>query len=187
MRWEDLFDDLEARFEEQERAEAESDLVDLVRAERDRISFIDRLRAHQNANIALDLRDGSNRRGVVLDVGKDWVLLRVRAGGSGRESDLLVPVAAVVSAGGLSQLSLEAGQSVGRRLRLGSVLRGLARDRAGVALDFWPTGHLDGTVDRVGADHLDLAVHPPDVVRRAGEVRQMRTVPFQVLAAVLVR
>lgn len=186
MRWEELFDDLEARFDEQERAEAESDLVDLVRGERDRISFVDRLRAHQDAYVALDLRDGSNRRGKVLDVGRDWVLLRVPAGGPGRESDLLVPVAAVVSAGGLSQLALEAG-SLGRRLRLGSVLRGLARDRTGVALYFWPTGHLDGTVDRVGADHLDLAVHPPDVGRRAGEVRQVRTVPFEALAAVLVR
>lgn len=42
MRWEELFDDLEARFEEQERAEAEADLVDLVRGERDRIAFVDR-------------------------------------------------------------------------------------------------------------------------------------------------
>lgn len=185
MRWEELFDDLEARFEEQERAEAEADLVDLVRGERDRIPFVDRLRAHQGASIALDLRDGSNRRGMVLDVGRDWVLVQVRAGA--RSSDLIVPLSAVVSAGGLSQLSLDAGESVGRRLRLNTVLRALVRDRAGVAIDFWPTGHLDGTIDRVGADHLDLAIHPPDVVRRPGEVRQVRTVPFQAMAAVLVR
>lgn len=93
----------------------------------------------------------------------------------------------MLSAGGLSQQSLDAGESVGRRLRLGSVLRGLARNRAAVAIDFWPMGHLDGTIDRVGADHLDLAVHPADVVRRAGEVRQMRTVPFQAVAALVVR
>ncbi len=187
MRWEELFDDLEARFEEQERAEAEADLVDLVRGERDRIAFVDRLRAHPEAWIALDLRDGSNRRGKVLDVGKDWVLLGTPAGSSMEQRDLLVPIAAVLSAGGLSQQSLDAGQSVGRRLRLGSVLRGLARNRAAVAIDFWPMGHLDGTIDRVGADHLDLAVHPADVVRRAGEVRQMRTVPFQAVAALVVR
>ncbi|GLY14880.1 hypothetical protein LWF15_04920 [Kineosporia rhizophila] len=183
MRWEELFDDLEGRFEEQERSEAESDLVDLVRGERDRIGFVDRLRAHRNACVTLDLRDGSSRRGTLLDVGKDWVLLRA----SGRESDLLVPVNAVTSAAGLSQLSLAAGESIGRRLRLNSVLRGLVRDRAGVAVDLWPTGHLDGTIDRVGADHLDLAIHPPDAMRRAREVRQVRTVPFEAVAVVAVR
>ncbi|GAB3246455.1 hypothetical protein [Kineosporia babensis] len=187
MRWEELFDDLEARFAEQEREEAEADLIGLVRAERERVSFVDRMRAHQGACLILDLRDGSSRRGTVLDVGKDWVLLRAPAGAAGRENDLLVPAESVVSAGGLSRFSLAAGESIGRRLRLNTVLRGLARDRSAVALDFWPSGHLDGTIDRVGADHLDLAVHPPDAVRRPGEVRQMRTVPFSALAAVLVR
>lgn len=67
------------------------------------------------------------------------------------------------------------------------MLRGLARDRTAVAIDFWPTGHLDGTIDQVGADHLDLAVHPPDVARRVGEVRQVRTIPFEAVAAISVR
>ncbi|MBT0774125.1 hypothetical protein KIH74_34590 [Kineosporia sp. J2-2] len=186
MRWKQLFDDLEARFEEQERAEAELDLVELVRAERDQITFSDRLRAHPGVVLTFDLRDGSNRRGTLLDVGRDWVLLRSPAA-AGRTADLLIPVEAVVSTGGLSQLSREGGKSVGRRLRLGSVLRGLASDRAAVGIDFWPTGHLDGTIDRVGADHLDLAMHPVDVARRAVEVRQVRTVPFQAMAAVMVR
>ncbi|GAA3591719.1 hypothetical protein GCM10022223_02890 [Kineosporia mesophila] len=180
MRWDELFDDLEARFDEQERAEAEADLVDLVRGERDRVTFTDRLRAHLGGVIALDLRDGSNRRGTVLEVGRDWVLLSDRTG-------LLVPVDAVVSAGGLSRQSLPEEGKVGCRLRLGTVLRGLSRDRAGVGIDFWPTGRLDGTIDRVGSDHLDLAVHPSDVARRVGEVRQVRTVPFQAMAAIRTR
>lgn len=63
MRWEELFDDIEAQFDEQERVAAATDLVDLVRGERDQVGVVDRLRAHVNAVLALDLRDGSNRRG----------------------------------------------------------------------------------------------------------------------------
>ncbi|GAB6901033.1 hypothetical protein JCM9957A_41230 [Kineosporia succinea] len=180
MRWEELFDDIEAQFDEQERVAAATDLVDLVRGERDQVGVVDRLRAHVNAVLALDLRDGSNRRGTLLDVGRDWLLLEGRSG-------LLVPTSAVLSVGGLSRQALKDEGKVGRRLRFGWVLRGLARDRTAVAIDFWPTGHLDGTIDQVGADHLDLAVHPPDVARRVGEVRQVRTIPFEAVAAISVR
>jgi len=186
MRWDELFDDLEARFEAQERAADEVDLVDLVRAERDRVTFVDRLRAHRGACIVLDLRDGRRYRGEVRDAGRDWVLMRVPGGGPGWEADLLVPVAAVVSAGELSAFSLAPGRAVARRLRLGSVLRGLARDRAGVTIGLCPDGRVDGTIDRVGADHLDLAVHPSDLVRRPGSVQQIRTLTFQALASVRV-
>lgn len=187
MRWRELFDDLEARFEQQERAEQEADLVDLVRGERDRVAFVDRLRAHLGAQVTLDLRDGKRHRGTVLDVGRDWVLLRIPGGGPAWEVDLLVPLAAVLTAGGMSPFSLAAGQAVARRLRLGSVLRGLARDRAGVTVSLWSGAQVDGTVDRVGADHLDLAVHPADVTRRAVHVQQVCTVPFQAVASVRVR
>jgi hypothetical protein len=43
---------------------------------------------------------------------------------------------------------------------------------------------LVGTIDAVGADHLDLAEHPEGVPRRRGNVTAMTTVPFQALVLV---
>jgi hypothetical protein len=43
---------------------------------------------------------------------------------------------------------------------------------------------LLGTIDAVGADHLDLAEHLEGVPRRRENVRAVTTVPFTALVAV---
>src|SRR6478736_106449 len=43
---------------------------------------------------------------------------------------------------------------------------------------------LLGTIDAVGADHLDLAEHPDGLPRRRENVRAVATVPFAALIAV---
>jgi hypothetical protein len=64
-------------------------------------------------------------------------------------------------------------------------LRGLARDRAPVQVVLDDGTALHGTIDRVGADYLELAEHPGDLHRRADAVRGVRTVVID--AVVLVR
>ena len=45
-------------------------------------------------------------------------------------------------------------------------------------------GVLDGTLDRVGGDFVDLALHGAGEVRRRGEVRAVTAVPLAAIAAV---
>ena len=45
-------------------------------------------------------------------------------------------------------------------------------------------GSLTGTLDRVGVDHVELAVHPTDVPRRSESVREVRAVVLDAVAVV---
>ena len=68
------------------------------------------------------------------------------------------------------------------RMTLGFVLRDLVRRRVGVAVHLRSGRSLTGTIDRAGADHLDIALHEPGAPRRASEVTGHRLVPFDALA-----
>jgi len=52
------------------------------------------------------------------------------------------------------------------------VLRDLARRRRTLQI-VTPGGPIAGTIDRVGKDHLDLAVHPADGWRRSSAVARV--------------
>jgi hypothetical protein len=172
VRWEWLFSDLEAQAEAEERASFEAEVGDLVRAERGALVLRDRLRAHVGLDVVLHLRRTGAVSGAVLDVGADWVLVRVAVA-----TDVLVPAHAVEGVSGLSRSAVCGGEErPARGLRLSAVLRGLAGDRAPVAMDLESGATLTGTVDRVGGDHLDLAIHALDEPRRPESVTGVRTV-----------
>ncbi|MFI7586670.1 hypothetical protein ACIB24_06295 [Spongisporangium articulatum] len=179
MRWDRLFDDLEARFEAEQRAEADGELAELIRAEYAGVSLVDRLRAQLGGRVGWWLREAATFDAELIELGKDWVLLR-RA-----QVELLVPLAAVVGLRGLARPASAGSGPLARRLAIGSVLRRLARDRVEVSMRLVGAGghgEVVGTIDRVGADHLDVAEHPSGTFRRADQVVQVRTVP---LAAVV--
>jgi hypothetical protein len=179
MRWQALFDDLEAQVEAAEAAELQAEVADRTRREVALLGLVDRLREGVGHPIALSVWGAGAVHGRLLDAGVDWLLLEESGG---RES--LVPLSAVLSVAGLGARSAVPGSDgeVGRRLDLRWALRGLARDRVGVAVVLRDGATLTGTLDRVGADHVDLAEHAPGEPRRAGAVRQVRTVPVTALA-----
>jgi hypothetical protein len=182
MRWERLFADLEARFEAAEGVIAEGQLTDLVRAERGQLTIQDRLRAHVGESLTWSVGSGAAPiEGELLDVGADWVLVR------GAHGEVLIPITAVQYISGLSRAAHPTTGEVARRLGLGVVLRGLSRDRAAVIVGLPGDQRLTGTIDRVGADHFDLAVHGDDVPRRSAAVRGVRCLLFQSIVSVAVR
>lgn len=176
MRWESLFEDLEAQIEADDRAARASEIVERTRAERATLTLLDRLLAHVGQQLAWQLVDGDMLPGQLLDVGADWVM--VESGG-----ECLVPLHAVAAVSGLSRMA-EPGQQPVRRLGLGVVLRGLSRDRSAVVVRIRGGRLVRGTLDRVGVDHVDLAVHAADEVRRAASVAAVQTVPFPAVISI---
>ncbi|MDX6199125.1 MAG: hypothetical protein QOJ79_2276 [Actinomycetota bacterium] len=179
MRWEALFGDLEAQAEALAAAELHAEVADRTRREQGLLRLVDRLREAEGHPLAVTVAGAGVVHGRLLDAGTDWLLL---AETGARE--LLVPLASVLGVTGIGVRTAVPGSEgeVGRRLDLRWALRGLARDRAGVAVVLRDGSTVSGTLDRVGADHVDLAEHPPGEARRAVAVRQVRVVPLDAIA-----
>ncbi|WP_066582612.1 hypothetical protein [Cellulomonas timonensis] len=173
MRWEALFADLEAQFAAHGAAELDAQVAELTRAERATVAIGDRLRAARGGVLSVRLRGGSTAEGQVLDAAPQWLLL----GAQGRQA--LIPLAAVVVVTGLGPYVAPSPGVVEGRLTLGHALRALARDRVLVQVEVDGT-ELTGRIERVGADHLDLAAGHGEAARRDGLV----AVPFAGLRAV---
>jgi hypothetical protein len=62
-------------------------------------------------------------------------------------------------------------------------LRGIVRDRSVVRLHLRDGVILDGTVDRVGGDFLELAMHAAGELRRRKEVREVMVVALAAVVA----
>jgi len=178
MRWEALFDDLEAQWSAQQAHQLEADVAQAVEWERAQILLVDRLRASVGMQLQLRLRGGSERSLLVHRVGADWV-----SGHAGAQS-LLIPVGAIVSVEALPSRVQSETTPARRLLGIGTPLRALARSREAVTVED-PGGELGhGVITRVGADHLDVSV--PGASATAGR-RQSRRRTIALASVVLVR
>ena len=180
MRWDRLFDDLEAQLGAEERRERDSEVADRTRRERASVELGARFAAAVGHVVRLRLVTGALVEGVLVDLGEDWLLLRPAAG---REA--VVPLTAVVGVFGLAPRA--SAERTARRFGFGYALRGLSRDRAHVALTDTSGQVVTGTIDGVGADFLDLAEHALGEDRRAENVRGRHTVPFRAVVLVEAR
>jgi hypothetical protein len=181
VRWEELFADLEREWDSLAGAERRAEIAERTRAEFARLRLLDRLRGSEGRRVGLVTRRGQQVDGVLTRVGADFVLLTTD------RRELLVPVAAIAAATGLAAASVaeqEAG-AVRARLGLGSVLRRIAADRSVVTVVGPEDTVRVGTVQRVGADFLELAEHPAEETPHPRNTRGVVLVPFA--AIVLVR
>jgi len=126
MRWDGLFEDLEAQLDAASAAELAAEVADRTRSERSLVELADRLVAHAGQPLAVHLAGGTTYEGVLLAVAQQWFVLR---------GPVLVSLAAVTTVSGLGSAAATTGRDgVRRRSSLASALRAVARDRSPVRL-----------------------------------------------------
>jgi hypothetical protein len=177
MRWDDLFADLEAQVEALQVAERDAEVAELIRLETSRLELARRLRPALGAALRVRCLGGMVLAGRLSAVGAGWFLLDEDGG---REA--FIATAAVVSVAGLGRLVGAPAAALDAGLGIGRALRGLARDRSVVRACLTDSTVLDGTVDRVGSDFVELAVHAAGEPRRREEVREVLVLPIGALA-----
>lgn len=189
MRWDNLFDDLEGQLEQELHAE-EIDLhAEEERLRLGRLSLRSRLAglSGQPGRGGGDVLRVALVSGETITIrpttfGRDWLAADLLDGAPGAQCVLpLAAIAAVILHHDQVAASLGAeSESAARlvdRIGLPFVLRDLCRRRKSLLLRT-PGGLVTGTIDRVGRDHVDVAVHEPGTLRRAGEVQHYRIVPL---------
>jgi hypothetical protein len=186
MRWDELFADLEGQLEHGLGAEEREAQVEEERLRVGRATLRDRIAAIGGETIRVRLVDGSQLEILPRTVGRDWVSGDL----VGTAAQVVLPlqaVAALLPTAAQVERSLEpvALGTVTDRIGLAFVLRDLARRRRTLQLTT-PGAVLSGTVDRVGKDHLDLAVHPADGWRRSSEVTRIEVLALTQLLLVRV-
>ena len=181
MRWKALFDDLEAQADALARSELDAEVRDRVRRETSLLRLSDRLAAAVGAPMAVQVAGGGVLHGRLQGSGVDWLLVEETGA-----REVLVPALALLSVSGAGPRAQapDSDGAVGKRLDLRWALRGLARDRAGLALVLRDGSTVGGTLDRVGVDFVELAEHGTGEARRAGAVLGLRRVPLEALALV---
>jgi hypothetical protein len=100
--------------------------------------------------------------------------------------EALIPLGAVLALWGLDSVTAvpRSEGAVAAGLGFGYALRGVARDRSGVTLYLSDGSTLTGTLDRVGADFVELAEHPAGEPRRRDTVRAVMTVPMSAIGVI---
>jgi hypothetical protein len=174
VRWEELFADLERQWQALAEEERQAEIADRTRAALAQVPLADRLRGSEGAEVRVLTRSGHQVDGTLARVGADFVLL------SQPRHECVLAVAAIAAVSGLraEAVSAQVAGPVRSRLGLGSVLRGVAADRSRVTLTVTGGPALTGTVQRVGADFLEVAEHGADDLARPDRVRRLTVVPF---------
>jgi len=174
VRWDRLFDDLEAQLRLEEVRDRDAETADRTRHERSQLDLQARLVSNVGtAHLGLRLPTAMVT-GRLVDVGPDWLLLEHH------DRATVVSLAAVRSMTGL-QPGARTPSVVARRFGLGAALRVVSRDRAVVELVDLEGTAVTGTIDVVGADHLQLAQHAADASRRKSNIVGRLLVPFWAL------
>lgn len=189
MRWDNLFDDLESQLEHELWAEdvdvrAEEERLRLGRMSmRDRLLSLHASLAGCEYSIRVDL-GGRQLKVAPSSFGKDWMAARL-IDDTSRRTQVVFPLGAVEgilldrtqSLASLAASPDEGAPKLSARLGLSFVLRDLSRRRCEVDIVLG-SSTFHGTIDRVGRDHCELAVHESGAPRRESSVAHYRMIPL---------
>lgn len=182
MRWEELFADMEAQLAHAGQRNAELEAVETARAELSQLALVQRLAAQKGAHVRVKVGHGDVIEGEISDLGAGWVALRDGA------VQHVIPLHQAVWWEGLSRrFASDFENTVLRRLGVGHVIRALSQSRARVRIHLvsqTPGAEVEGTIDTVGQDFLDVALHPDDQYRRGRTVTGIRTVGFSAISMI---
>lgn len=188
--WERFFEDLEDQLDSEWEAERAALDTEAERLRLARLTLRQRLVALADGAAApprLELAGDEVVEGALAAVGADWVALTP---GMRRTGAVLIPLAAVVAIGMphadvlRSARAEVAAPRLAERMTFGFVLRDLVRRRTPLTVSVLGGRGLSGTIDRAGADHLDLALHDRGQPRRSELVMGHRLIPFSAVVAV---
>lgn len=195
MRWNNLFDDLESQLEQELGAEEVDLRVEEERLRLGRLGVRDRLMSVHEASGGRDYTVRFEVGGDTLRIrptgfGRDWLSGTV-VDESSRRAQVIIPLRSIGSiildrdqlTESLTPLPQMPAGRLADRLGITFVLRDFGRRRCAVDL-VTALGTVHGTIDRVGRDHCDIAVHDPGTPRRDSAVTQYRIVPIDQLLLV---
>ncbi|WP_375384767.1 hypothetical protein [uncultured Microbacterium sp.] len=189
MRWDRLFEDLEDQLSSEWEAERAALDSEAERLRLSRVVLRDRLRTAATRDRStpppsFELADGTVFTGEVAGVGADWLAIEP----AGQRGGILAPLSAICAIGMphadllRSARPVEGTAPLADRMTFGFVLRDLVRRRLAVTIHRVNGSPLAGTIDRAGADHLDIALHDAGSARRVDAVTGHRIVPFIAIA-----
>jgi len=183
VRWNRLFDDLEAQVHQLERSDRVAQVAEQTRAARGGVALLEALTADRGREVSVQARSVGRLLGAIGDVGEDWFTLDMDIQGPRRRRAVLLPVSSVQSVAGLSGFAEQQASASARRFGLRLALRALSRDRSSLRVHL-ADDIVTGTIERVAHDHVDVAEHPDDQPPRRPQVRTGQTIPLWAICAV---
>jgi hypothetical protein len=175
-----VFEELEAEFEAGLRREADQETAAALRAEIGETVLWEQLARRTGAQAVAHA--GTRRfRGVVVASYPEFLVLH---DGDGTEHLIRYGPATSVALPAEPSTLQPAPAGAARRYRLSLALRELARRREPVRVELVDGGRVDGTIEAVGSDYLELAEHDPGEARRRRAVKARRFLSLAAIAAV---
>lgn len=176
MRWETLFADLEAQLDGEAARGRTAEIQEMVGYERSQVPMAGRLVAWVGQQVEIVTLGGQRFSGVLRSSGSGWVALRSGA------LEYVVLTSSIRSIEGRGQ---RVGSTERGRISLRLALRAIARDRAAVTI-FATDGEVaaTGTIDYVGTDFLQVALHAPGELPERSTITARQVLPLTAVAVI---